>query len=73
MKTRKQKNRGGPRDAEVQIPREKREDKGRLKSEREPWSSGYVEETHVLKVVGLNPIAVYWMDILSHQFVVKWY
>ena len=27
-------------------------------------------ETHVLKVVGSNPSTVYWMDILSHTFVV---
>ena len=29
------------------------------------------EETHVLKVVGLNPSTIYWMDIFSHWFVVK--
>ena len=29
------------------------------------------EETHVPKVVGLNPGAIYWMDIFSHIFVVK--
>ena len=29
------------------------------------------EETHVPKVVGLNPGTVYWMDIFSHIFVVK--
>ena len=29
------------------------------------------EEIHVMKVVGLNPSTVYWMDIFSHIFVVK--
>ena len=29
------------------------------------------EETHNLKVVSLNPSTRYWMDILSHIFVVK--
>ena len=29
----------------------------------EPWPCGYLEETHVLKVVGSNPSIVYWMDI----------
>ena len=29
------------------------------------------EETHVPKVVSLNPSTVYWMDIFSHLFVVK--
>ena len=29
------------------------------------------EETHVQKVVSLNPDTVYWMDICSHLFVVK--
>ena len=28
-------------------------------------------ETHVLKFVGLNSSAVYWIDIFSHLFVVK--
>ena len=34
-------------------------------------SSGYGEETHVLKVVGLNHSTVYWMDIFSHAFAIK--
>ena len=29
------------------------------------------EETHVLKVVGMNPCTTYWVDIFSHIFVVK--
>ena len=29
------------------------------------------EETHVLKVIGLNPSTIYWMDDFSHIFVVK--
>ena len=29
------------------------------------------EETHGLKVVGLNPNTIYWMDILSRIFVVN--
>ena len=29
------------------------------------------EETHVPKVVGLNPSTIYWMDIFSHLFAVK--
>ena len=29
------------------------------------------EATHVLKVVGSNPGTIYWMDIFTHQFVVK--
>ena len=29
------------------------------------------EETHVPKVVSLNPSTVYWMDIFSHLFVAK--
>jgi len=29
------------------------------------------EETDVPKVMGLNPSTVYWMDIFSHIFVVK--
>ena len=29
------------------------------------------EETHVPKVVGLNPGTIYWMDIFSHIIVVK--
>ena len=29
------------------------------------------EETHVPKVVSLNPGTLYWMDIFSHLFVVK--
>ena len=40
---------------------------------REPWSSLW-ETTHVRKVVGLNPGAVYWMDeSFSHLFIVKLY
>ena len=31
------------------------------------------KETHILKVVGSNPSAIYWMDIFSHEFVVKLY
>ena len=34
------------------------------------WAGDLVEwlweETHALKAVGLNPSAVYWMDIFSH-------
>ena len=29
------------------------------------------EETHVLKVAGMNPCTTYWVDIFSHIFVVK--
>ena len=29
------------------------------------------EETHVRKVVGLNPGTVYWMNIFTHIFVVN--
>ena len=29
------------------------------------------EETQVLKVVGLNPSTVYWMDIFSYKIVAK--
>ena len=35
---------------------------------QEPWilTTRLWEETHVLKIVGSNPSAVYWMDIFSH-------
>ena len=36
---------------------------------REPWSCGY-ERRLKSKFVGSNPSTVYWMDILSHQFIV---
>ena len=39
------------------------------------WAGALVswlwEETHIPKVVGSNPVTVYWMDIFSHIFVVK--
>ena len=37
-----------------------------LRPENCPW-----EETLVLKVVGLNPGTICWMDIFSHIFVGK--
>ena len=38
---------------------------------REPWSSGYWEETHVPKAVGLNPGTVYWIDIFHINLLLK--
>ena len=34
-------------------------------SGREPWSSGYEWQLMSKKVVGLNPDAIYWMDIFN--------
>ena len=30
-----------------------------------------IVETHVLKVVSMNPTTVYWMDIFSHNFAIQ--
>ena len=34
---------------------------------REPWSSGYWEETHILKIVGLNSNIVLIIDQVSED------
>ena len=38
---------------------------------REPWSSGYGKRLLFQRSVSLNPSTIYWMDIFSHLFVVK--
>ena len=40
---------------------------------RTPWSGGLWDETHNLKIVGSNTSTVNWIDIFSHEFVLKFY
>ena len=46
---------------------------GQLKYTQTGWSPGLVvkKESHVLKVVGLNPSTIYWTDIFHINFVLK--